>query len=795
MDSLESFLQRGSGMAVAVGAALLIVIAWMWNARRAERRARAETDAKARRNESIVDASGEGIFELDAAGFVRYANPAAVRMLGYSLEEIIGVDYRSIVASSDSEVKVAEPARQVRYTTDMRRGVGATLKRKDGRLRPVEYRLVPLLDGQRTIGTLMTFADISERVRLDVMLTDMQRTAKVGAWEYLPDNDRLIWTDEVYRIHELPVGGSLDLKRVILHYDEADQRLYGKLWQESLTTGRDFEAEMRLKTVSGRSLWMHIIGKAERIAEHTVRMHGTIQDITERRVADQKLRETRDFFLQTLDAMPTIVTYVNADGVVTFCNRRAAEWWRLPHEKIVGRRLIELMPAEIYAQFRGHVDAVLRGDQQAFTAATAIEDRRNEWQVHYVPETSVDGRVRGFYSVMHDLTEIKELEARLVQAQKMEAVGQLTGGIAHDFNNLLGVVMGNLQLLERSLHDHPTHLRKVSTAMRAAVRGADLTRRLLAFSRRQVLDPEVIDLNRSVKGLEELLRRSLGDSIEVRIVPVGDLWLTRVDPSQIESAILNLAINARDAMPQGGRLTIATRNRVLDRQFCKEHNELQPGEYVCIQVSDTGAGISKEILKSVFEPFFTTKEPGKGSGLGLSMVHGFAKQSGGAAIIDSEPGHGTSVQILLPRCTDGVARRDETGLNRVVPGGSECILVVEDDTDLRETSAATLTHLGYQIIQAPNGEAALRVLAGKEPIDLLFTDVMMPGGMLGPALAQRARELRPGLHVLFTTGYANTGALTSGSGLAYSDMLPKPYRAEDLALRIRNLLDREVRVA
>jgi PAS domain S-box-containing protein len=727
---------------------------------------------------------------------VRFANPAALRMLGYSAEELIGVDYRSIVASSEGEVNFAEPpARAVRYTTDMRRGVGATLKRKDGRIRPVEYRLVPLLDGQRTIGTLMTFADISERVRLDVMVNDMQQTAKVGAWEYLPDNDRLIWTDEVYRIHDMPIGGSLDLKRVIAYYDEADQRAHAKLWEESLTTGRDFEAEMQIKTVRGRALWVHIIGKAERVDGRTRRMHGIIQDITDRRLADLKLRETRDFFAQTLDAMPTIVTYVNADGVITYCNRHAADWWRLPQEQILGRRLRESMPQETYEQFRLHVQAVLNGRPQAFTAITAVDERRNEWQVHYVPEMSADGRVRGFFSVMHDLTEIKELEARLVQAQKMEAVGQLTGGIAHDFNNLLGVVLGNLQLLERSLYDHPTHLRKVSTAMRAAVRGADLTRRLLAFSRRQILEPEVVDLNRNVKGLDELLRRSLGDSIEVRIVPASDLWLTRVDPSQVESAILNLAINARDAMPQGGRLTIATRNRVLDRQYCDQHNELHPGEFVCVQVSDTGAGISKDILKNVFEPFFTTKEPGKGSGLGLSMVHGFAKQSGGAAIIDSEPGSGTSVQILLPRCTDGVARRDETGLNRIVPGGSECILVVEDDTDLRETSAATLTYLGYHIIQAHNADAALRVLAGKDPVDLLFTDVMMPGGMLGPALAQRARELRPGINILFTTGYANTGALSNGAGLAYSDMLPKPYRAEDLALRIRNLLDREVRVA
>jgi PAS domain S-box-containing protein len=800
MQYIDSLLRDGAGTILLIGAVgialgALILFAWQLRARAQERAMHAAMLAKAHRNELIVEASGEGIFELDAAGHVRFASPAAARMLGYTADELVGLDYRQVIAAAESEVNIADPTRPVRYTTDMRRGVGATLKRKDGRLRPVEYRLVPIVADQRTVGTLMTFADISERVRLDLMLNDMQVTAKVGAWEYLPDNDRLVWTDEVYRLHDLPVGSSLDLKRIIAGYDPADQRVVGRHWEAAIATGREFETESHLTTSRGRSLWVHIIGKAEVIDGRVRRVYGIIQDVTARRVAEQKLRETRDFFAQTLDAMPTMVTYINADEVITYCNRRATDTLAIPREQILGRNFSELVSLETYTHFHAYVRAALRGDPQSFTAATVIGGHNSEWQVHYVPERSSDGRVRGFFSVMHDLTEIKQLEARLVQAQKMEAVGQLTGGIAHDFNNLLGVVIGNLQLLERSLHDHPMQLRKVSTAMRAAVRGADLTRRLLAFSRRQQLEPEVVDLNRHVKGLDDLLKRTLGDSIEVRIVPAPDLWFTRIDPSQLENAVLNLAINARDAMPQGGRLSIDTCNRRLDAEFCREHPELQPGEYVCVQVADTGAGIPPDILKKVFEPFFTTKEPGKGSGLGLSMVHGFAKQSGGTAVINSELGHGTQVRILLPRSVDRCITRDDTGLNRILPGGSESILVVEDDADLRETTAATLVNLGYRVLQAQNADDALRTLAGSDPVDLLFTDIMMPGGMLGPALAQRARELRPGIHVLFTTGYANSGAFSSGLGVAYSDMLPKPFRAEDLALRVRSLLDREVRVA
>jgi PAS domain S-box-containing protein len=797
MGLFASVLQHGGWAAIAVGFVLAVVpaallVVWFWQQRKRDARLHLIAATKSRRNELIVEASGEGIFELDIEGRVRYANPAAARMSGYANEELLGLDYRQIVSVAD-EVK-SDPPRKRRYTTDMRRGIGAMLKRKDGRLRPVEYKIVPVAETGHTTGTLFTFSDMSERARLDAMLQDMQATAKIGAWEYWPDNQRMIWTDELYRIHDLPLGSPLDLKQITAYYDPVDQATTNKVWQEAIDTGEGFDAEVHLTTPQGRSLWVHIIANVERHAGRTLRLHGIFQDVTERRAAERQLRETRDFFAQTLDAMPIMVTYVNTDGVVTYCNRQTTQWWNRSREQIVGRRLADLLDVDAYARMLPHIEAALDGHPQSFNYFTEVADVRNEWQVHCVPELTAAGRVRGFFSLMHDLSEIKRLEARLVHAQKMEAVGQLTGGIAHDFNNLLGVVIGNLQLLERSLIEHPTQLRKVSTAMRAALRGADLTRRLLAFARRQILEPEVVDLNRHLKGWDELLHRTLSDSIEVRIVRAPDLWLTRVDPGQIESAILNLAINARDAMPQGGALTIATSNQTVDAQFCVEHPELQPGEYTCIAVSDSGMGIPPDMLKSVFEPFFTTKEPGKGSGLGLSMVHGFAKQSGGAATIVSKVGVGTTVCIFLPRSIEAISPLDETGLQRIAPGGHESILLVEDDADLRETSAATLMQLGYRVLQAGNAEQALKILADGRPVDLLFTDIMMPGGMLGPTLAQRARQMRPNLHVLFTTGYANSGVLASGA-VVHADVLAKPFRTEDLAVRIRHLLDKEVRVA
>jgi CheY-like chemotaxis protein/anti-sigma regulatory factor (Ser/Thr protein kinase) len=331
--------------------------------------------------------------------------------------------------------------------------------------------------------------------------------------------------------------------------------------------------------------------------------------------------------------------------------------------------------------------------------------------------------------------------------------------------------------------------------MRAAVRGADLTRRLLAFARRQILAPAVLDLNRQLAGITDLMQRTLGESVEVRMVQSPQLWHTRVDSGQFENAILNLAINARDAMAHGGRLTVRTQNIGLDAQFCRDHPQVEPGEYVSISVTDTGSGIEPEVLTRVFEPFFTTKESGKGSGLGLAMVHGFAEQAGGIATIESKLGMGTTVTILLPRCREQQSIREDTIVTKFSPGGSESILVVEDDADLRETVVTALTQLGYRALPASNAETALRILAGPEPIDLLFTDVMMPGGMLGPALASRARELRPDIEVLFTTGYAENSVLSSAVGITAADVIYKPYRNEELAMRVRYVLDREARVA
>jgi CheY-like chemotaxis protein len=375
----------------------------------------------------------------------------------------------------------------------------------------------------------------------------------------------------------------------------------------------------------------------------------------------------------------------------------------------------------------------------------------------------------------------------------METLGQLTGGVAHDFNNLLQIVTGNLELLQRSLPEGETRLRRAAeNAAKGAERAAVLTQRLLAFSRRQPLAPKAVDPNKLIAGMSELLHRTLGETIEVETVRASGLWKVEADPHQLENAILNLAVNARDAMPGGGKLTIETANTHLDRAYVSQNAEVTPGQYVVMCVSDTGSGMDEETVTRAFEPFFTTKEVGKGTGLGLSMVYGFVKQSGGHLKIYSEPGEGTTVKIYLPRLIAADAVEEEDQVEAIVPEGAreEIVLVCEDDEDVRAYSVEVLRELGYGVLEAADGRSALSLL--ERPglrVDLLFTDVVLPGGMTGAVLAEQARALRPGLKVLFTTGYARNAIVHHGRLDPGVELITKPFSYSDLATRVRDLLD------
>jgi signal transduction histidine kinase/CheY-like chemotaxis protein len=396
----------------------------------------------------------------------------------------------------------------------------------------------------------------------------------------------------------------------------------------------------------------------------------------------------------------------------------------------------------------------------------------------------------------------RDTEDTLRQAQKLEAVGQLTGGIAHDFNNLLTIIMGNLDTLHRRVQKKGSHfsmtlIKPIDSGLQACKSAAQLTQGLLAFSRRQTLAPTRLDLNRLVSGMSELLRRTLGEAIAVEITLAGGLWPTFADANQVESALVNLTLNARDAMPNGGLLTIETANAYLDDAYARRFGDVAPGQYVLLSVTDTGSGIAADVLEEIFEPFFTTKSVGEGSGLGLAMVHGFVKQSGGHIRIYSEIGQGTTAKIYLPRDTHGgevAAVPAENSPSTEMPlraQSGETVLIVEDNDGVREYATAILAELGYRVLGAPDAVAALEILDTSPQVDLLFTDVVLPGGINGRFLADRVREKRPDLPVLFATGYTQNAIVHQGRLDANVHLLSKPYTQQDVARKVRELIGRK----
>jgi PAS domain S-box-containing protein len=480
---------------------------------------------------------------------------------------------------------------------------------------------------------------------------------------------------------------------------------------------------------------------------------------------------------------------VNKDGTVVFANNACLRLMGATSpEQIVGEPAFNLF----HPDYHGVIIQRLRALQTPGAEVPTIEEKivRLDGSILEVEVTAAsfrDDTGHAVLVILRDITQRKATERQLNHAQRLEAVGQLTGGVAHDFNNLLTVILGSAEQLEEQLAD--SHLRRIAVMSRtAAERGAELTNRLLAFSRRQALDPRVTDINKLIAGMDGLLRRTLGEHVEIELVRGGGLWEALIDAPQLENAILNLCLNARDAMPAGGRLTIETANVRLDQSYAARNDDVTPGQYVMVAVSDTGAGMDPDTLQRAFEPFFTTKEVGKGSGLGLSMVYGFTKQSNGHAKIYSEPGQGTAVKLYLPRAETAERTVDNVGADEHVVGGTEKVLLVEDDQLVRDHVAAQLEALGYRVVGAASGPEALRHLRESDDFDLLFTDIVMPGGMNGRQLAEEAHLMKPGLPVLFTSGYTENAIVHHGRLDPGVHLLNKPYRRQELAAKVRQVL-------
>ncbi len=517
----------------------------------------------------------------------------------------------------------------------------------------------------------------------------------------------------------------------------------------------------------------------------------THEDITAITRMHDRLDETRDFYEVMLDTLPIALTYVNRDRQIEYLNASYERLVQHPRTAMRGLKVDELMAPDSFAEVAPRVEQVLDGRHVSFQQSRLLNDGRSrELCIDYVPHRDLNGNIGGFFSVIRDVTDQKRLEGELRQAQKMEAVGQLTGGLAHDFNNLLSVVIGNLQLLERVCRSDARAIGHVETALRAALRGADITGRLLAFSRQQVLAPRVVDVNELVTDMKELIERALGRGITVRLELAAGLWPVRIDVGQLENSVLNLAINARDAMPQGGEFVIGTHNLTLDETHSASPTYAGPGPYVCLTVTDNGVGMSDEVRKRAFEPFFTTKEIGKGTGLGLSMIYGFCEQSGGHAQIASTRGKGTTVSLHFPRSSSAAREQDAAKAGTgPLPTGNETILVVEDDDDVRSTAVTSLQSLGYCVFDANSARAALEFLERNSSVDLVFTDMMLAEGERGLDLVTRVLRERPRVRVLVTSAFAESSVQHRSLVASGYPVLTKPYSMEALAHRIRTTLN------
>nr|WP_246429664.1 PAS domain-containing protein [Prosthecomicrobium pneumaticum] len=538
-------------------------------------------------------------------------------------------------------------------------------------------------------------------------------------------------------------------------------------------------------------------------------------DVTEQKRAADALRESEARFRLVAENAPVMLWMGDQHGKCVYLNRMQREFWGVAEEEITrfdwfatihpddfaqlaapfetGMR--NQAAFEVEARFRCAADGayrILRTSAQprfdgkgAFLGMIGVnmdvtETRRAEEELRRLAET-LESRV------ISEIAERRQAEATLVQMQKMEAIGKLTGGVAHDFNNLLQVVSGNLHLLAKDVAGNERAERRVANALAGVSRGAKLAGHLLAFGRRQALEPKVVKIGRFVTGMEDMLRRTIGDGIEIETIISGGLWNTFVDPTQIENAVLNLAINARDAMDGYGKLTIELGNAYIDDAYARTNVDAAPGQYVMLAVTDTGSGMTPDVLAQAFEPFFSTKPEGKGTGLGLSMVYGFVRQSGGHVKIYSEVGQGTTVRLYLPRAEDD---EDILATPDLAPvdGGSETILVAEDDEEVRATVVELLTDLGYRVLKAKDAAGALSVIESGVPIDLLFTDVVMPGPLKSPELARKARERLPGVAVLFTSGYTENSIVHGGRLDPGVELLSKPYTRDALARKIRQVL-------
>ncbi|WP_149086698.1 hybrid sensor histidine kinase/response regulator [Pseudomonas prosekii] len=692
-----------------------------------------------------------------------------------------------------------------------------------------ERRRIALELEQRSADSLKAQRDTEQRLQLALAATDA-----VGTWDWDIGEDRFIADAHFAQLHGVdPAQASqLPISEYLQGVHPKDRSMVARSIKHCITHGTEYAEEYRLLQADGELRWVFARGRCYK--DHhgrPTRFLGAALDLTERKNTEQALRQSQTELQLIINAMPILISYVDRDQRFRLNNAAYLDWYGLTPQELFGKTIEEVLGEHAYQLRAEYIKEALAGKSCSFSIDTKHRDGSiRSALMNYLPRHGADGAVNGFYifvideserkvteealrnlnetleervgartqqlaeanqRLQNEMVERERAEDALRHAQKMEAVGQLTGGIAHDFNNMLTGIIGSLDLMQRYIADG--RAAEVGRFMEAAVssanRAAALTHRLLAFSRRQSLDRKPLNANELIESLEDLLTRTKGDHIELHLKLAADVWPVSTDVSQLENALLNLVINARDAMPDGGRLLIETANVYLDGSDLLSLESVKAGDYLMIAVSDNGTGMSPSVLAKAFDPFFTTKPIGQGTGLGLSMIYGFAQQSGGHASLDSVPDQGTCVRLYLPRLHLGtpqdVLLADSGAAPSAIEG--ETVVLVEDDPAVRMLVLNLLNELGYHAHEAEDARAALPLLESDLRVDLLVTDVGLPG-MNGRQLAEIARQHRPDLKVLFMTGYAEKAAERQGFLDEGMDMVAKPFSIEVLANKIRTMI-------
>lgn len=754
-----------------------------------------------RRLQLLIDNLPARIAFVDNQERFVFVNREYEKAFGLKRPQIIGSDIQTIIGPDN--YKKAKPY--------IDRALGGELVQFEalfsgtgGDSRWLDITYAPDIDAEGAIDGFCVLAlDFTEKKRVeeslrhkDRLLREIGGIAKIGGWEFDPETGKGTWTDELARIYDLVLEDELTVETGLRFFSGPSRIKIEKALDEAIELGKPFDLELEMTSAKGIHKWVRTIGYPKLENGRVVQVRGSFQDVSEQKRSDQARIVSEERFRLLVESAPDAI-FVQTQGSFAYLNSAAVKLFGADSaDDLSGSPVIEHVHQDYRKSVAGRIALLNRekrpvpSEHELFLRmdGTSVDVEASAVPMNYKGNDGALVFARDTSARIMAEKEQRKLQDQLFQAQKMESIGRLAGGVAHDYNNFLGVIIGYTELSLMQLNPGDEMHKNLQEVLNAANRSKAVTRQLLAFARKEAIAPEVLDLNATVEGLLKMIRRLIGENIELTWRPRVGLWAVEMDPSQIDQILVNLCVNARDAIVDVGKILIETDNGTIDEDYRIQHDSIVPGDYVTLAISDNGSGMEKVVLGRIFEPFFTTKEMGKGTGLGLSTVYGIVKQNNGFINVYSEPGHGTHFKIYLPKCARGLVEGRKAGLEEIPSGRGETILVVEDEVAILGLTKKILQRCGYNVLAAATPTEAIALAKGQAgSISLLITDVIMPE-MNGRDLVEKLKKISPGLNYLFMSGYPADVIAPSGVLEAGVQFIQKPFSAKNLAVKIREIL-------